>query len=194
MSVCDNPELYEGDEECHCADWDKDTNIVEGNGKCEVIKQEPYEKALSIFLFLYVLIVVAICAFWLIIFWRARNRRAYKASLKVRRPIYMMLSYIMFLPWIFENSISLIYLYWADVTPSRSDEWDGVNTWTFPDGSPVFYTLEIDYAMHFFWWFGFWAFVQLKVFKLWMLRYDYEYSKAMSTIEWRDHLGLRTVE
>ena len=27
-----------------------------------------------------------------------------------------------------------------------------------------------------------------------MLRYDYEYSKEMSNIEWKDHLGLRTVE
>ena len=27
-----------------------------------------------------------------------------------------------------------------------------------------------------------------------MLRYDYEYNKEMSNIEWKDHLGLRTVE
>ena len=163
--VCSQPQGPLLSEDCHCANWDDSINMAVSNERCTVIHQEAHEKALSIFLFLYVIIVIAICTFWLFIFWRSRNRRAYRASLKVRRPIYMLLSYIMFLPWVFENSVSLIYLYWADVTPSRNDEWDGVNAWTFPDGSPIFFSIEIDYAMHFFWWFGFWAFMQLKVFK-----------------------------
>eukprot|EP01083_Nonionella_stella_P297340 1009802_1 len=189
--VCDDVPNTRPTIPCHCG---VSAESSYSSITCRIINQLAFEKALSIFLFLYDLIVIIICLYWLITFWRHREMRAYKYSLKVRRPFYMILSYLLILPFIFEEGIATIYLFWANVIPSRNQQWDGVNWWTQYDGTPIYFGKTIDVALHFLYWFGFWSFFQLKIFKLWMLRYDYEYSKEMSNIEWKDHLGLRTVD
>eukprot|EP01084_Bolivina_argentea_P271764 462498_1 len=176
---------------CHCG-INKENSY--SSITCHIIDQQPFTKGLSIFIFSYCLIVIVLCLYWLITFWRHREMRAYKFSLKVRRPFYMILSYLLILLFIFEDSIATVYLFWANVTPPRNQQWDGVNWWTQYDGTPIYFNKIADIVLHFFYWFGFWSFFQLKIFKLWMLRHDYEYSKEMHSIEWKDHLGLRTVE
>ena len=128
------------------------------------IKGGSFEKALSIFLLLLNLVILLITIFWLYIFWRSKGRRVYEKALKVRRPDYMMLSYVMILPWLIEQSIAITYLYF-DETDRYSSR--GQEKWTYlNDNIPVFYTKITDKFLHYLFWFAFWSFIQLKVFKL----------------------------
>ena len=81
----------------------------------------------------------------------------------------MIISYAMFLPFLFEDGIRTIWLFWVkheDIPRDDTEKWDGVNHWTNLDGTPIAYDREADLFLHFLWWVGFWAFYQLKVFKL----------------------------
>eukprot|EP01083_Nonionella_stella_P063327 164555_1 len=191
VDTCPHQDGREIEPICHCGDHaaPQYTSI-----ECVSISQTTTEKVGAIFLFLYDILVISICIYWLLTFWRYRQFRAYKFLIQVRRPIYMILSYAIILPIILEEGTACLYLFFAAVNPPRNDEWDGINWWTNYDGSPVYFSRQADQVLHFLYWFGFWSFFQLKVFKLWMLRYDYEYTTEMSNFSWREQLGLRTVQ
>ena len=77
-----------------------------------------------------------------------------------------MLPYALMLPWILEQGIATLYLFMAEQTnPARDDEWDGVNYWTYYDGTPIYFSHAADLALHFVRWFCFWMFLQLKLIK-----------------------------
>ena len=155
---CYGPTSYSS-HTCHCGDHRAE---MYENTVCQFIKQDIYEKTLAICLLLYGLMVIAICIYWLFLFWSHRDARAYRLSLMVRRPIYMIISYAAILPCILFECISSVYLYWNEYTnPARED----LNYWTDWDGTPIIFTQSADLALHLLFWFGFWWFAQLKIFK-----------------------------
>jgi len=173
---------------------------MDGAQPCTVVEQTRAQFMLVLLLFFYDLIVLGICSYWMISFC-AKHRRnvpqAYSVAksivLSVRHPLPIIVAYTLALICVFEEGIANIYIFTATTKLSRHDEWDGVNQWTWAHGAPIFYGKEIDFALHLMFWFTFWTFAQTKVFKLWMLRYKYEYLKYMNNMEWKESLGLRTM-
>eukprot|EP01084_Bolivina_argentea_P291784 501517_1 len=147
-------------------------------------EKEPLQRVVAIGLFLLVLVVITLCIYWLFRFWRIREDRAYKQYTKIRRVMYMILSYILILPCILQYMISTIYFYFDE----NQYEFD------YYDGTPIYYSFHIDKTFHYLFWTCFWCFLQLKLLKTFMIRYDYEYAKEMSNIKWKDCLGLKTIE
>eukprot|EP01084_Bolivina_argentea_P269965 458932_1 len=148
-------------------------------------QSEPFDvsdghKALSILALLFTIILVAICCYWLFVFWKHRHMRAYKMSLKIRRPIIMIVSYAAILLMLLQQNIRTVYYYFlTDIY--ISDAFSNVQN-------------DIDIFFRFTFYASLCILFQSKIFRLWILRYTYDYNKEMSNIEWKDHLGLRTVE
>ena len=138
---------------------------------CDIIEQTPYEKVLSFLLFAYGLLVVGICTYWLITYWRSdafdleRQKIDYlKIGVDAREKFTFatMVSYALIL----EQGIAAIYLYMAEQAyPPRDDQWDGVNYWTQFDGTPIYFSYAADLALHFLRWFCFWMFLHVKLIK-----------------------------
>eukprot|EP01084_Bolivina_argentea_P196870 337464_1 len=131
---------------------------------------------ISILVSVLIFCSVVMCSYWSIILWKIRNHPSYQRNykLKVRRTGYILLSYALTLPLFLATAIVNIYMHLNDEQISTS--------------------FTIYNALHYISWIAFWLFLQSKVFKIWMIRYNYEYNKEMSNIEWKDHLGLRTVD
>ena len=161
--ICDGSTIHTVP--CHCGGEGISAAKYEGI-ECEVISGAAHERVLVIFLFLYDITIILISTYWLITFWRSQRRREYRYYLKVRSPFYLLLSYSMILLFILEEGVASIYLFWSNpADPPRDQKWDGVNWWTHYDGTPIYFGRTGDLLLHFLFWFGVWAFFQLKVFK-----------------------------
>ena len=123
-------------QECHCGEFRSEKyEMVE----CDIIYQHQYEKGVAITILIYTLVIIAICTRWLYTFWNRRHH----STMKARRPFYLILSYGLIFPWILNESIATIYLYFAEVQPLRSD----ANYWTNWDGTPIIYSKSVDLSI-----------------------------------------------
>eukprot|EP01084_Bolivina_argentea_P214549 364228_1 len=141
--------------------------------KIHIIDPKPYEKAITIGLFLFILIVTCLCAYWISVLWKSRNHniRLYKEAINIRLPKYVIISYAIILPWIVQESIATIYLY-CDGKDRSSPE--GTQKWTYYNGIPIYYSVIIDEILHYLFWIAFWSFIQMKLLKVWHLWTLYE--------------------
>ena len=111
-NLCCGPTNCEELQICHCGEYqDTKYDIIE----CEHIEQKPLEKVLSILPFMYGFIVVVLCVYWLKTFMEHRDMRAYRLSLRWRRPLCLVISYAVLLPSIFLVCISDLYLYYINM-------------------------------------------------------------------------------
>ena len=137
------------------------------------IEQTGFEKAMATILFFLSLATLKLILPGLIDYHKGCSS-SFKSiftsiDIKVRRPKYLLLAYSLILPWIFEEAIAIMILYY-DKKDRSSPE--GQSKWTYSGGtSPIFYTQTADTTLHFLFWFSFWSFIQLKVFKLQHLKY-----------------------
>eukprot|EP01084_Bolivina_argentea_P247636 414277_1 len=162
------------------------TNVPQINNNYIEIHQYEYEKVLSIFIFILILSLIIICIYWLIKF------KLYNPPLQPHRPLFIIISYILILPWLFFDSISALHLYTHQQDRSSID---GRAKWTFTNGTlPIIFSINGDYALHFLFWLAYWCFIQLKLFKIWILRYKLEYKKHMENFSWKDKFGLKDVQ
>ena len=126
------------------------------------IDNQSYEKGLSIFLLVFVVLAYLPLIFWLLILWTSRNNRRYKYPLQIRRTHIVVISYLI-IAWLLEEVIANIYLYYTNT--DRSTE-AGQQQWTYlKENVPIFYSEALDHTLHFLFWIAFWSFVQLKVFR-----------------------------
>ena len=146
---------------CHC---NPNQDNAYKNVYCRDVIQSTYEQTLSIILFIYVVMLIApsVC-YWLYSFWGYHQMKEYKLQLRHRRQLYIIISYALILACLVIESISTLYLYCNPYdNPSRKD----LNYWTNWNGIPIIYSLYADTTLHILFWFGFWLFLQLKVYKL----------------------------
>ena len=134
--------------------------------KCDIITTESSQQLLTALLVLMSFIITGVCLYLLKLFYQSSNHVLYQKSLTARRPIHIFVSYILILSSLLLQTISLMCLYWRPVQPPRNDLEDGINIWTFADGSPIYFTPTIDYILHFIFWALFLSFVHLKVYGL----------------------------
>ena len=95
-SLCYGPSDYTL-QTCHCG---ADRNEIYKQVNCEMIEQDPLHRIISVcILFWCIGIIVPLCIYWLYAFFGHRHMRAYQLSLRVRRPLFMILSYSALLPF-----------------------------------------------------------------------------------------------
>ena len=128
------------------------------------INKKPYEQGLSIFLLLYAVISIAILCLFLYSLWTGTKIREFRLAFRLRYKKHILLSYIIIIPWIIEESIATMYLYWNNTDRSTSE---AQQKWTYlKENVPIFYLISADHILHIFFWTALWLFIQLKVLKL----------------------------
>ena len=148
--VCD----YDGS--CHCGP-NAELKYIET--ECAIIGQPVYEKVAFVFLFIFSMYVICASIFELLVLYKLipniwtrsfkqqepvkEHYRRVKQNISIRQPaqpFQMLISYAMMLPFIIEQGVSALYLYFGrQSAPARDAKWDGVDFWTHFDGTPIFY-------------------------------------------------------
>eukprot|EP01083_Nonionella_stella_P233052 821525_1 len=108
------------------------------------------------------------------------SERAYRYHMEARQPLYIIISNITAIFVIIERWIAVLYLSFHSQNPPRDQQWDGVNYWTNVDGSPIYYSKDIDLFLHFLFWVAFWLLLQSKVFKFFWMEMRYKYALYMA--------------
>eukprot|EP01084_Bolivina_argentea_P245229 410621_1 len=138
--------------------------------------------------------ILTVTVFGVLIVWMINFYRHFYCSsssggieIKMRRPFLMLFAYLLMLPWLLEEVWSTFVLYFSGHSHQIQS--------THNDGPmPTIYAESTDLKLHFAFWFCFWCFLHIKLFRLWMIRYDFEHDKEMRNIEWKRDLRLRSIK
>eukprot|EP01084_Bolivina_argentea_P000234 450_1 len=121
--------------------------------KSPVMATGSTEQATSFLLILITCMVSGLCFHLLKSFWCSRKEQLYNKPLRPRRPIHLIISYILIILSLFVETISLMCLYWINVNTSN----------TLIDRTPIYFTEEVDYFLHILFWILFISFIHLKL-------------------------------
>ncbi|ETO14665.1 hypothetical protein RFI_22700, partial [Reticulomyxa filosa] len=94
--------------------------------------------------------------------------------------MYILSSYIFFaFPVLIEEAIANVFLYFYNVSEKQK-----------ASDKPIYFTPDVDLFTHFLFWLFFWGFYQLKTFKFWLLRADYDFHRHISLESLREEFGV----